>query len=73
VKECLGALNLPQNISFWPKTSRYPPFYLCDTEIVMNKISLDSIIGLTFAFYDSSPMVRQVIGQQDAYKKSGGQ
>jgi hypothetical protein len=61
VKERLGALNLPQNISFWPKT----PFYLCDTDIVVNNVSLDSIIGLAFVFYDSSPMVRQVIGMKN--------
>jgi hypothetical protein len=62
VKERIALIGNVNNISLWPKDGRYPPFYICDTDLVVDDIPTSSIVGLAFVFYDTSPNIRVVNG-----------
>lgn len=66
----VGALNLPQNVRFWPNNSRHPPYYICDTDIILKNIPSSNVVGLAFVFYDTSPTIREVLGMKNTYRVS---
>jgi hypothetical protein len=68
VKERLGTIHLPQNVTFWPKDNRYPPHYLCDTDLIIHDVPVANIIGLAFVFHDNSPMQCQITGMRNSYR-----
>jgi hypothetical protein len=68
VKERIGANHLPPNISFWPKDNLHPPFYLCDTDIVVNDVPTSNIVGLAFVFHDTNPCIRLITGMKNTYR-----
>jgi hypothetical protein len=68
VKERIALIGNVNNISLWPKDGRYPPFYICDTDLVVDDIPTSSIVGLAFVFYDTSPNIRVVNGMRNTYR-----
>ncbi len=66
----VGALNLPQNVRFWPNNSCHPPYYICDTDIILKNIPSSNVVGLAFVFYDTSPTIREVLGMKNTYRVS---
>ena len=68
VMERIGTLSVPQNISFWPMDNRYPPHYLCDTDLIVNDVHIGTIIGLAFVFYDTSSKIKDILGMKNTYR-----
>ena len=60
VRERLGSMSLPQNVSFWPKDKHHPPYYLCETDIILNDVPVSNVIGLAFVFYDTSKRLNEI-------------
>jgi hypothetical protein len=67
-RERVGTRNLPENVSFWPRDNYYPPYYLCDSDVVINDVAVCSITGLVFVFYDTSPKIREILGIRNTYR-----
>ena len=68
VKERVAVNDAFGDISFWPKDGPLPPYYLCDTDLVVNDVTTSNITGLAFVFYDTSPTVRVVNGMKNTYR-----
>jgi hypothetical protein len=68
VKERIGLNGCVDNVSFWPKDGCHPPYYVCDTDLVVNDVPTSKIFGLAFVFYDTSPNVRLVNGMRNTYR-----
>jgi hypothetical protein len=55
------------NVSFWCRqNAKHPPFYLCDSDIVV-EIAASDIIGLAFVFHESDSILRQLDGLANTY------
>jgi hypothetical protein len=68
VKEQMGTLHLPKNVSFWPKYNRYLHYYLCDTDLTLSNVSVAEILRLCFVFHDSSPILHEITGMRHTYR-----
>jgi len=68
LKERIGHIANVDDISLWPKDGRHPPFYVCDTDLVLDDIPTSTIVGLAFVFYDTSPTIRVINGMKNTYR-----